>query len=150
MTYRNNYNGNRNNRRLSEYDKSSFNEISIPLHIHYTDKKEIYLKDGIAHTIAKKFEKISVHQLRKILNQSKICMQELERKDFDLDQVMNMLFSLLPMAAYNAGRERDLKILCDFLMAHLNTKSITCKEDIETFDDLFTSIVAYHKFDGGK
>ena len=37
-----------------------------------------------------------------------------------------------------------------FLVEHLNENSITCEKDIEVFDELLTSIIAYHKFLGGK
>lgn len=151
MAYKdNNYKYRNNGRNYAQERSSEFEEINIPLHLYYKDKKEIYLKDKIAHGIAKKFKRISVHQLRKVLNQSKLAKQEIERKEYDLDRAMNILFSLLPIAAYNAGRENNLMILYDFLSAHLNNNSITCKSDIEVFDELFTSIVAYHKYEGGK
>lgn len=52
---------------------------------------------------------------------------------------------LLPLSAYNGGREPKLKKIYRFLVEHLNENSITCAKDIEVFDELFTSIVAYHK-----
>ena len=42
-------------------------------------------------------------------------------------------------------REPKLKKIYRFLVEHLNENSITCAKDIEVFDELFTSIVAYHK-----
>lgn len=57
----------------------------------------------------------------------------------------NRLFMLLPLSAYNGGREPKLKKIYRFLVEHLNENSITCAKDIEVFDELFTSIVAYHK-----
>lgn len=142
---------NRNNRNnggcYNPNNESSAKLIQVPLSEHYKDKSKLYLPDGIAHKKAKEFQrkKIKSHQLRKILNQSKICRTELETKNFT--EVRNSLFSILPLAAYNAGRDKSLKCLFNFLKEHLNEKSIKSKKDIILFDELFTSIVAYHKFE---
>lgn len=138
---------NRNNRNNGgSYNPN--NDIQVPLSEHYKDKSKLYLPDGIAHKKAKEFQRIKSHQLRKILNQSKICRTELETKNFT--EVRNSLFSILPLAAYNAGRDKSLECLFNFLQEHLNEKSIKSEKDIILFDELFTSIVAYHKFEGGK
>ena len=44
----------------------------------------------------------------------------------------------------------QIKKIYRFLVEHLNENSITCEKDIEVFDELLTSIIAYHKFLGGK
>lgn len=139
---------NRNNHNPN--NESSVKLIQVPLSEHYKDKSKLYLPDGIAHKKAKEFQRIKIksHQLRKILNQSKICRTELETKNFT--EVRNSLFSILPLAAYNAGRDKSLKCLFNFLKEHLNEKSIKSEKDIILFDELFTSIVAYHKFEEGK
>lgn len=145
---------NRNNRNnggsYNPNNESPVKLIQVPLSEHYKDKSKLYLPDGIAHKKAKEFQRqrIKSHQLRKILNQSKICRTELETKNFT--EVRNSLFSILPLAAYNAGRDKSLKCLFNFLKEHLNEKSIKSEKDIILFDELFTSIVAYHKFEGGK
>lgn len=142
---------NRNNRNnggcYNPNDESSVKLIQVPLSEHYKDKSKLYLPDGIAHKKAKEFQRIKIksHQLRKILNKSKICRTELETKNFT--EVRNSLFSILPLAAYNAGRDKSLKCLFNFLREHLNEKSIKSEKDIILFDELFTSIVAYHKFE---
>lgn len=135
---------NRNNRN----NGGRLKPIQVPLSEHYKDKSKLYLPDGIAHKKAKEFHSIKSHQLRKILNQSKICRTELETKNFT--EVRNSLFSILPLAAYNAGRDKSLECLFNFLQEHLNEKSIKSEKDIILFDELFTSIVAYHKFEEGK
>lgn len=139
---------NRNNRNNGGcYNPNNESSVKVPLSEHYKDKSKLYLPDGIAHKKAKEFQrkKIKSHQLRKILNQSKICRTELETKNFT--EVRNSLFSILPLAAYNAGRDKSLKCLFNFLKEHLNEKSIKSEKDIILFDELFTSIVAYHKFE---
>ena len=66
------------------------------------------------------------------------------------NDVKNQLFMLLPLSAYNGGRDPKLKKIYQFLVEHLNQNSITCEKDIEVFDELFTSVIAYHKYLGGK
>ena len=53
------------------------------------------------------------------------------------------------MSAYNAGRDPKLKRLYYFVESVINEKSIVSKKDIITLDELFTSIIAYHKQLGG-
>ena len=142
------YNNQRNNRKNNNYQQeTSWKKIEEPLHIHYKEKSRLYLPEGIAHEEAKNFNRIASHQLRKILNQSKVCRDEAM---YDFSSAKNHLFSLLPLAAYNAGRDKNLTVLYKFLVKHLNEKSIQSEEDIKVFDELFTSIIAYHKFEGGK
>lgn len=74
----------------------------------------------------------------------------MKRNQENYNEARKRLFSLLPLAAYNAGRSSELKPLYKFLSEHINEKTITCIEDIDMFDDLFTSIVAYHKFEEKK
>lgn len=145
MVY-NNY-GNRQSYQNNNYQES-FKRIEVPLHEHYKDKEKLYLPDGVAHKKAKEFTGIASNQLRKILNQSKVCKNEASISDFKIAR--NHLLSLIPLAAYNAGRDKNSNILYSFLKEHLNEKSIQSKEDIDIFDDLFTSIVAFHKYEGGK
>ena len=143
----NNRNNRNNGGRHNPNNESSVKLIQVPLSEHYKDKSKLYLPYGIAHKKAKEFKSKSIksHQLRKILNQSKICRTELETKNFT--EVRNSLFSILPLSAYNAGRDKSLKCLFNFLKEHLNEKSIKSDKDIILFDELFTSIVAYHKFE---
>lgn len=153
MEQRKNYTGYR--QRTNGYSnqdayKEKIPQIEMPLHIYYADKSKLFLPEEKAYKIAENFKGITTHQLRKILNQVKLCKQELGNKDADFDSVKNQLFMLVPLSAYNGGREPKLKKIYRFLVEHLNQNSITCAKDIEVFDELFTSIVAYHKYLGGK
>lgn len=144
---------NNNQRRNDRYDRNKQEEIvkiNEPLHKYYADKSKLFLEGAEAYKQAEKFGRIPSHQLRKILNQSKLCVQELENKEDNFENVRNKLLSLLPLSAYNAGRDPKLKELYKFLVSHLNLNSLKSSEDIKTFDELFTSIVAYHKYLGGK
>lgn len=153
MEQRKNYTGYR--QRTNGYSnqdtyKEKIPQIEMPLHIYYADKSKIFLPEEKAYKIAESFKGIATHQLRKILNQVKLCIQELGNKDADFTEVKNHLFMLVPLSAYNGGREPKLKKIYRFLVEHLNENSITCEKDIEVFDELFTSVIAYHKFLGGK
>lgn len=142
--------GHRTNNHSSQNREQKIHKIEKPLHIYYADKSKLFLPDGKAYKIALSFKGIATHQLRKILNQVKLCIQELGNKDADFNDVKNQLFMLLPLSAYNGGRDSNLKKIYRFLVEHLNENSITCEKDIEAFDELFTSVVAYHKYLGGK
>ena len=137
--------GHRTNNHSSQNREQKIHKIEKPLHIYYADKSKLFLPDGKAYKIAESFKGIATHQLRKILNQVKLCIQELGNKDVDFDSIKNQLFMLVPLSAYNGGREPKLKKIYRFLVEHLNENTITCAKDIEVFDELFTSIVAYHK-----
>ena len=151
MSQKYNYNQNRNYG-YNQNRQDEVKPIEQPLHIYYADKSKLFLEDGVAFKKADQFKRsnIATHQLRKILNQTKKCVEELENKNTKFEDVRNELFSLLPLSAYNAGRDKNLKSLYVFLKEHLNLKSIVEENDIKVFDELFTSIVAYHKFLGGK
>lgn len=150
------HNKNNNPRRNDHNDRNKQEEIvkiDQPLHIYYADKSKLFLENGIAYTIAKQLKSLPSHQLRKVLNQSKLCVQEISSKALNFESVRNKLFMLLPLSAYNKGRNSKTKeygVLYEFLVRHLNMNSITVVEDVKVFDELMTSIVAYHKFFGGK
>lgn len=146
------------NNNYKPYNKSSFqnNEklnplekvrvINIPLHEYYKDKEQLYMPiTGISYIMAMNFNKIAPSQLRKILDESKKYTKELD-SGADFEKVQSKIFSLLPLAAYNAGRMKELQPLFEFLYEHLNKNSIQNKQDIDVFDELFTSIIAYHKY----
>ena len=146
------------NNNYKPYNKSSFqnNEklnplekvrvINIPLHEYYKDKEQLYMPiTGVAYKEAENFKGIASNQLRKILDESKKARKKLE-SGANFEDVQNKLFSLLPLAAYNAGRDNKLNPLFEFMYIHLNKNSIQDKQDIDVFDELFTSIIAYHKY----
>lgn len=143
-----NYGGSNHNR--NNDNQVVIKKIDEPLSIHYKNKSDLYLPDGIAQKKAVEFKRIPAHQLRKILNQSKKCKLEIEKSKENFSTARNQLYSVLPLAAYNAGRDKNLKCLYTFLVENLNENSITKAEDILIFDELFTSIIAYHKLAGGK
>lgn len=124
-------------------------KVMQPLSLEYRDPKELYLPEGIANHYAKKFKNISNHQLRKILDTVKIAIRQSRSDDFK--GARKQMFVLVAMSAYNAGRLKKLEPLYNFMKNTISENTIQTKEDIETFDQLFTSIVAYHKIiEGGE
>ena len=120
--------------------------INVPLHEYYKDKEQLYMPiTGVAYKEAENFKGIASNQLRKILDESKKARKKLE-SGANFEDVQNKLFSLLPLAAYNAGRDNKLNPLFKFMYTHLNKNSIQNEKDVIVFDELFTSIIAYHKY----
>ena len=130
--------------RKQGYTTEAEPQIEIPLAKHYCNKGQMLLPNGTADVYAGKFRNITNHQLRKILDQIKNFKSQSGIENFE--KVRSQLFFLLPMAAYNAGRDRNLKPLYDFLHRHINEKSICEKQDLDVLDELFTSIIAYHAY----
>ena len=119
-------------------------QIEMSLAKHYHNKGQMLLPNGTADAYAGKFSRITNHQLRKILDQIKNFKSQSGRENFE--KIRSQLFFLLPMAAYNAGRDYNLNPLYDFLRRHINEKSICEKKDLDVLDELFTSIIAYHAY----
>ncbi len=127
--------------------------IEKQLSKEYVIKGKIYLPEtGKAHEIAKQISGVNTHQLRKVLDVSKDARRKAQ--DGDVNTAISMLFQLVPLTAYAAGRSKasakddgDLKGLYDFISSHINVQSIRDKEDIIVFDELVTSIVAFHKYE---
>lgn len=158
MVYRdNNYNNKQHGQRNGK--SSSFNgkdrknddiktypEIKRCLSEEYSDPRELYLPGGKADLFAQDFKKISSSQLRKILDEIKKIKHSI--KDDELTkEIKNKLYVLVPMTAYNAARnsEKTVQNLYGFIKTHITETTIKTGKDIEVFDSLFTSIVAYHK-----
>ena len=57
----------------------------------------------------------------------------------------NKLYYIVPLTAYNTGRNKGLQELYNFVYQHINEKAIQSPKDIEILDQIFTSIIAYHK-----
>ncbi|WP_067554221.1 type III-A CRISPR-associated protein Csm2 [Faecalibaculum rodentium] len=137
-----NYNNQRNN-------AVSFETVTVPLSVQYKDKAKLYLTDGVAQKTARQFvgAKITTHQLRKVLSQAKQAVTIMESGGSRFNEARNVLFMLLPMSAYNAGRLPAVKPLYLFLKANISEETLKGPEDISVFDSLMTSIVAYHKYE---
>ena len=144
----NNYNRNQNN----QFKKQEQICIYQPLSEYYNDGAKLYLPTGSAYQYANQFKGIPTHQLRKILNETKEALIELNRSSDGYKDARNRMFGIVAMTAYNSGRMMKLsskdkeayKNLFYFIKAHLSEKTIISPKDIVVFDKLFTSIIAYH------
>lgn len=127
------------------------NKIDKPLSIVYKDKSKIFLpKDnnnnpGVAYTIANNIINVNSYQLRKILSVLKDAVSLIKKDSSKFEEARNKLYYIVPLTAYNTGRNKNLKELYNFVYSHINAKAITSIDDIVVLDELFTSIVAYHK-----
>lgn len=124
-------------------------QINIPLYDYFKDRAEIFLPDGLTEQAAQAFCTISKRQLRKVLNTSKEALAVVQKGADDIETAQRILFMILPMAAYNKGRagskERPaFEQLFNLMKDLINTKSIRSEKDIKMFDQIITSIVAYH------
>lgn len=136
-------NQNRNQDRYEQRERAVL--IEAPLSEHYADKAELYLEGGTAYKAAESFRRIAPHQLRKYLDTIKDCAETT-----DFTTARNKLYAIVPMAAYNAGRDKNQNGLYDFIRSNINKNSIRSEKDIKVLDELFTSIIAYHKYLSGK
>lgn len=166
--YNDNYNSkqrgysNRSNRPAGNYNTSQRTDplkgvqpIKEPLSAYYHRKDDIYLINGPIYKEAEKIKTITNSQLRKVLDLVKesLVMARQDPDNFEAARVR--LFALLPMLAYNYGRasNKDKEVhgeVLSFIYTNVSSESIQSIKDIETLDQLVTSLVAYHKFLGGK
>lgn len=133
------------NRKPNDNYRNELPKITKPLSEYY-EGKDLYLTDGVAYKKAEKLTAIPPHQLRKILDQSKQAVLKLNNNENNIDEAKKILFMLVPMFAYNAGRDKKLRSVYEFIQEHITIQSIQTSEDIKLFDELFTNIIAYHKF----
>ncbi|WP_323091019.1 type III-A CRISPR-associated protein Csm2 [Allobaculum sp. JKK-2023] len=150
-----------NNRNRQKFDKSKpgdlfkdVKQIDQPLMEEYGNRPEIFLEGGLLYENANKIIGLKTHQIRKVLQVTKEALT-LAHSSTDFSQAKKKLFVLLPMTAYNVGRAQkgektSYESFLKFIYANVNQHSITTVDDIEMFDQMITSIVAYHKFLGGK
>ena len=140
----------KNNDKKKDQKDIEKHPINEPLALYYADKKKAFLEDGVAYKIAVSMGDIAPHQLRKILNQVKEAVTIVKKDEHRFEEARNKLYYMVPLTAYNTGRNKNLKILYNFVCEHVNENSITTKEDIIVLDQLFTSIIAYHKLKSKK
>ncbi|MEY8380840.1 type III-A CRISPR-associated protein Csm2 [Ileibacterium valens] len=165
MAYNNNYNKtNYNNadrsNRNNGWDKPKFQfdsaaRITQPLSIYYANKTDVYLPENKLYLLAQSISKLTNSQIRKVLDLTKESLSIIRYSEADFEKAKVRLFTLLPMTAYNAGRaskgdRQSFEKLLEFIYENVNPESIQCAADIQVFDQLITTVVAYHKFLGGK
>lgn len=120
--------------------------INERLSSYYKDESKIFLEEGVAHKTAESLSKVKTHQLRKYLDKIK---EAKEVSVNDLQKAKNILYSLVPLAAYNVGRDQSQREIYNFVKDHIKVNTIVEQEDIEVLDKLYTSVIAYHKLISG-
>lgn len=143
----NQYNGNRSSKNKQQ---KYVTPLDKPLSVIYSDKKKIFLQNGIAYQTAQKMGKVPSHQLRKILNEVKRANAMCKKSDDKFEDARNILYYIVPLTGYNAARNPTLESLYEFVVQHINENTLTNSQDIEILDQLFTSIIAYHKYLSGE
>lgn len=131
-----------NGRNQKQNNTSVIRNMNKPLSQELQNLEDLYLPGGYADQIAQEMSRITNAQMRKVLDGAKLSLAV---ADTDLNAAKKQMFVLVTMSAYNAGRMNALKPLYDFMKKTVSLNTIKTKEDIETFDELFTSVVAYHK-----
>ena len=100
----------------------------------------------------KKLEKIKTNQLRNLYGTVQHIRVRAGRPDPDTVDINRRLIFLKPKLAYASGRQQALRPLRDFLVKAID--SVVNSEDPakarDNFFILMESIVAYHKFHGGR
>ncbi len=139
----------------SNLDFTSIQRIERPLSLYYAENQDTYLIDGPLYRTAASIKSLSSSQLRKVLNLTKEALAIVKHSEQDFDKAKTRLFMLLPMMAYNTGRasnkEKEIfNHLLAFIYRNVSPESIQSPSDIQVFDQVITSVVAYHKLLGGK
>lgn len=158
--------------KINEYNKNNSRELRLNNQSNKWDKEDdcvtilineikgkplketltcerINLSSGEAYKIGEFFsgkkkgspEPLNTNQLRKYFEQ----ITNAVRLD-DFTEKRNALFKVLPQIAYAVGRKVCPKKFYDLIDACISKSTLTDNEDINTFVDFLTAIVAYSKF----
>ncbi len=117
--------------------------------------------DAIANEKGKEFKPINTNQIRNVFahintlrTDFRVAKTEREQdaKDKIYSQVKRDLILLKPKLAYAAGRKNVVRPFQEFLFDLIDktTNSTKIDEALENFFVMVESVVAYHKFYGGK
>jgi CRISPR-associated protein Csm2 len=107
----------------------------------------------IAKEKGEKFKDIKTNQLRNFFNEVvSIKNNMLSMNEFNFSLIESKLILLKPKLAYAAGRQNTIKLFKTFMDEVIDAvlKAKDKKKAIENFITLNESIIAYHKFYGGK
>lgn len=104
--------------------------------------------DAIGEEKGKDFAKnIKTNQVRNIYS-SIIALRVKAKLETNFEKLKHDLILIKPKMAYAAGRQKDVRPFYDFVSAAIAaTKTM---EDLKIFIAIMETIVAYHKYYGGK
>ncbi len=99
---------------------------------------------------SKKEIKITTSQIRKFLSGVNLIQNKMnEEGEILSDETVNEIKYLKIKLAYQAGREKKIKVLYDNLVPEIDNIGNSKKKFID-FSKYIEAIIAYHKFYGGK
>ncbi|MEW6064674.1 hypothetical protein P378_05020 [Desulforamulus profundi] len=111
-----------------------FSDMAVDNLVEYAEKAGEYLCQI----------NLKTNQIRKFLDAVKKIESECSKGNFDRDSVK----LLKPKLAYAAGRQKEVKPLMQLLDPAIN--KVNSIDDFKKFARFVESIVAYHKFYGGR
>ena len=105
-----------------------------------TERDENKFIDKLKEFMERNANQISTSQLRNVFSKIK----NLDTSNF------NEVYSLRPKLAYVYGRSDSYGMKKILLLLDDKIKEIKSREELEQFKNFFESVIAYHKFYGGK
>ena len=102
--------------------------------------------------LANRHRGVKTNQIRNLYSAVQQIRVRADQPDVDQEDINRRLIFLKPKLAYASGRQPALKALRDFLVPAIDSvvNSQNPQEARENFFFLMESIVAYHKFYGGR
>lgn len=110
------------------------------------------ISENFGYKLADRREGIKTNQVRNIFSTVLSLRTKLKTEKGFTEDIHNDLVLIKPKLAYAAGRQRNVRPLYDLLSQGI-TATVNSKDQVkglENFIQLVESIVAYHKFHGGK
>ncbi|GAB4455758.1 MAG: type III-A CRISPR-associated protein Csm2 [Bacteroidales bacterium] len=107
----------------------------------------------IADNNGKLFKSIKTNQIRNFFASILAIKNKVEMMEqFDFSQIEADIHLLKPKIAYAAGRKKEVMPFKEFVdeLVEALIKSSNREKAMKTFFSLIESVVAYHKFHGGK
>jgi len=107
----------------------------------------------IADKEGKNFTKIKTNQIRNFFAAVLSIKNKVQSMDkFDFEEIKTDILLLKPKIAYAAGRKNNVKPFKEFIdrLVDALTKSTNKEKATQNFFNIIESVVAYHKFYGGR
>lgn len=105
----------------------------------------VEIADKVGEAIAKK---VKMNQIRRFLDGARKVEAELKSRE-KFEEVKDQIVLLRPKLAYAAGRNNDVKELAEILDTAVKSAAQT-QENFMKFLRFMESIIAYHRFHGGR
>ncbi|MGQ9485645.1 MAG: type III-A CRISPR-associated protein Csm2 [Desulfosoma sp.] len=103
------------------------------------------IADAVGKTVA---NQVKMNQIRRFLDGARKVEAELKGRE-DFEKIKGQIVLLRPKLAYAAGRHSEVKHLAEILDAAVRSAAQT-KDNFMKFLRFMESIIAYHRFHGGK